>query len=345
MFKKGVVMIIMLVLMHAPVFAVEKIKLAVMDLDAKNVPSVTASIVSGFLRDDLYASKKYAVVERNQMEKILKEQAFQKTGSSSSEGALQAGRILNVSQMMIGSLSMLGKYYYLSVRIIDVETGETKFSDAVSCSSEAELVNASSAVIAKLTGKAEDTGKADVNPTVKAEQPEKSVQKEAVKVEKVEKETANEKKEGKKVEKEKVPINVEISLYDFVDKSFDIKKVFHSNVFLLACNYKLLDNSKKLAVTFGPYFSENHGSNDIGLRASGYFYPYPENLVIAYTALSGAGGYSLANSKIDMSLDLKMGVELPLGQFEIFGEVGVGLQKDSVFLNLMVNSGVRAYIF
>jgi len=132
--------------------AEDKIRIAVMDLDAKNVSNVTASIVSDFLRNDLYASKKYIIVERSQMEKILKEQMFQKTGCTTTECAVEVGKILNASQMIVGSLSLLGDDFYVMIRVVDVETAETKFSDTLSCSKESELKKVTNSLISRLTG-------------------------------------------------------------------------------------------------------------------------------------------------------------------------------------------------
>src|SRR3989339_890913 len=152
MLRKVVLLIICLALLHSDGFAEEKIKIAVMDLDAKNVPKATAFAVSDLLRNDLYASKKYTIVERSQMEKILKEQMFQQTGCVSTECAVEVGKILNATQMIVGSISTLGLEYSITIRVVDVETTETKFSATLSCKYEAEFKNVSKAIISKLTG-------------------------------------------------------------------------------------------------------------------------------------------------------------------------------------------------
>jgi hypothetical protein len=45
------------------------------------------------------------------MEKILAESSFQQTGCTSSECAVQIGKILNVKHMIVGSLSKLMDTY------------------------------------------------------------------------------------------------------------------------------------------------------------------------------------------------------------------------------------------
>jgi hypothetical protein len=144
---------------------------------------------------------------------------------------------------------------------------------------------------------------------------------------------------------EKDRINLEISLYDFIDKRFKLDELLHDNVFFFAVNYKMLAPSKSLAATFGPFFSQNNGVNDLGLRINGYFYPYPENVMKIFLSLSGAGAVSLANGVVSIAGEAKMGLEISMGPVELFLESGAGLKNNSNSLNLMVNSGIRAYVF
>jgi hypothetical protein len=58
------------------------------------------------------------------MNEILKEQGFQMTGCTSSECAVEAGKILNVAKMVGGSIGKIGTTYTLDLRIIDVATGK-----------------------------------------------------------------------------------------------------------------------------------------------------------------------------------------------------------------------------
>lgn len=99
-----------------------KLSIAVMDLEAKDAKPSEASIVSDFLRQEFLNTNKWIVLERSSMDKILKEQAFQMTGCTTNECAIEAGKILNVTKMVVGSLSRLEKKYYLSIRFVDVET-------------------------------------------------------------------------------------------------------------------------------------------------------------------------------------------------------------------------------
>jgi hypothetical protein len=102
----------------------EKINLAVADFVGKNVSQADASIVSDFLRTELVNVGIFNVMERANMDKILAEAAFQQTGCTTSECAVQIGNLLNVKEMVVGSLSKLMDTYYITVSVVDVETGK-----------------------------------------------------------------------------------------------------------------------------------------------------------------------------------------------------------------------------
>lgn len=102
----------------------ERMNVAVADLAAKNVSAADASIVSDFIRTELVNSNTFNVIEKANMDKIMAESAFQQTGCTTSECAVQLGKILNVQQMIVGSLSKLMDTYYITVNVVNVETGK-----------------------------------------------------------------------------------------------------------------------------------------------------------------------------------------------------------------------------
>ena len=58
------------------------------------------------------------------MDTILKEQTLQQTGYTSTECAIEVGRLLNVKIMILGSLDKLGEQYIINIRFIEVEKGK-----------------------------------------------------------------------------------------------------------------------------------------------------------------------------------------------------------------------------
>jgi hypothetical protein len=83
---------------------------------------------SGILTDKLISllasTGDYRVVERSQMQSILQEQEFQQSGCTSGECAVEVGQILGVEKIISGSIGKLGSLYSISLKKVDVATGE-----------------------------------------------------------------------------------------------------------------------------------------------------------------------------------------------------------------------------
>jgi hypothetical protein len=122
----------------------KKENIAVLDLEPRGGLSADEILsISDRLRGELLATGKYTVIERAQMDAILKEQGFQQTGVCSEASCIvQVGQLLAVHKMVGGSIGKVGKAYSINLKIIDVQTGkiERQVSDDIKCSKE-ELVS------------------------------------------------------------------------------------------------------------------------------------------------------------------------------------------------------------
>jgi curli biogenesis system outer membrane secretion channel CsgG len=65
----------------------------------------------------------FNVVERGKMDQILKEQGFQQTGCTTTECAVEIGKMLNVQQMVTGAIGKIGAMYTIDISMIDVGSG------------------------------------------------------------------------------------------------------------------------------------------------------------------------------------------------------------------------------
>ena len=101
-----------------------KINIAVLDLDATNIKEEDARFLSDRLRVELFDAGKFNVLERDKMNIILDEQGFQMSGCTSVECAVEIGQLLNVQQMVAGSIGRIGNVYSITLRLINVQTGE-----------------------------------------------------------------------------------------------------------------------------------------------------------------------------------------------------------------------------
>ena len=102
----------------------QDITIAVLEFEGKGVSQSETSTLTDRLRDEIFNTGIYIVLERGKMDEVLKEQGFQQTGCVTSECAVEVGNILGVQQMIGGSIGKVGNIYTVSARVIDVQTGE-----------------------------------------------------------------------------------------------------------------------------------------------------------------------------------------------------------------------------
>lgn len=98
--------------------------IAVLDLQVTGgILRSEAQALSDRLRGEMQATKKFELIERAQMEALLKEQEFS-LSDFSEQTAAKAGKLLSAEQVVIGTIGKVGRTYTVDVRFIDVETGK-----------------------------------------------------------------------------------------------------------------------------------------------------------------------------------------------------------------------------
>jgi TolB-like protein len=104
----------------------QKVTTALINLKAGNgVNDGESEIISDRLRSELFKTGKVTIMERDQMQEILKEQGFQQSGACTDEACLvEMGQMLGVKHMVVGSLGKLGSMFMVNVRSIDVQTSK-----------------------------------------------------------------------------------------------------------------------------------------------------------------------------------------------------------------------------
>ena len=98
--------------------------LAVIDLEPVGLSDTEAKVLTQRLTSQMIAISDYTVVERANIDKILKEQKFQHSGCTDSECAVEIGQLINADLTVIGTVSKFGDTYTIDSRIINVESGE-----------------------------------------------------------------------------------------------------------------------------------------------------------------------------------------------------------------------------
>lgn len=96
------------------------------------IDSAEANIIAERFQAELLNTGKYKVLDRQQMDAILREQGFQQSGAcTGGDCSVQIGQLLGVDKIFTGSVSKIGSLYTLNVRRIDVTTGQVEAQFAI----------------------------------------------------------------------------------------------------------------------------------------------------------------------------------------------------------------------
>lgn len=131
-----------------------KIPVAIMDFVSEELSNSSLLALTGYFRTELLKTDIYDVMERNNMDEIFKEQAFQLSGVCSDlECLVEAGQILGVQKMIGGAINKLGLKYIITIKNIDVETGRIeKIYTETFIGAEEELDQAILLLISQIKG-------------------------------------------------------------------------------------------------------------------------------------------------------------------------------------------------
>ncbi len=107
----------------------EKLHIAILDFTTTGGVSKQETVTLGNrLRSMLVRTNAYVVLERGKMEEILQEQGFQQSGCTTTECAVEVGRLLNMQKMVSGSFGKVGQTYTIDLALIDVGTAQIEQS-------------------------------------------------------------------------------------------------------------------------------------------------------------------------------------------------------------------------
>jgi TolB-like protein len=107
----------------------EKLRIAILDFtNTGGLSKQETTTLGNRLRSMLVKTNAFIVLERGQMDDVLGEQGFQQTGCTTTECAVEMGRLLNVQKMISGTIGKLGKTYTIDLSLIDVQTAQIEKS-------------------------------------------------------------------------------------------------------------------------------------------------------------------------------------------------------------------------
>lgn len=151
--KVSAVISLLFLFVYSDIYAQNKMRIAVMDFQADGIPGATARRVSELIRTEMVNVGEVMIIERNQMDKILKEQGIQQMGCTDASCAVQIGQMLSVNKILIGTVMKMGTKIIINGRIVDVEKGSINFAAKQEAMTEDDLPNAVTDFTRKLTAR------------------------------------------------------------------------------------------------------------------------------------------------------------------------------------------------
>lgn len=120
----------------------KKTRIALIDFNAIGIEELTVRGIEENLLTEIINTGRFEVVERSQLNKVLKELNLSNSEDFNESTATQVGNLLGVDIILIGSVNKLGKNMTINVRGIEVKTGLASFAKKVVTKSEEDLVAA-----------------------------------------------------------------------------------------------------------------------------------------------------------------------------------------------------------
>ncbi|HUT99083.1 MAG TPA: OmpA family protein [bacterium] len=131
--------VVILIIITAVAGLAEQPAIAIVDLEAKRCGQDLADACSDILRTEIINTGKFRVIERAQLARVMEEHAFQLSGLVDASTVAELGKLVGADFVALGSLSVIGGTYTISLRFISVETAEATLGKTETTSSESGL--------------------------------------------------------------------------------------------------------------------------------------------------------------------------------------------------------------
>ncbi|MFW5813192.1 MAG: CsgG/HfaB family protein [Fibrobacterota bacterium] len=136
-------------------------------LTPSGITEAEAASLTDLLQTHLSNSDEFEVMERSEVDKVLKEQGFQQAGlCSETSCAMQMGQLLGVRYIVIGNVGLVGRTYTVNARLTDVATGRIvrNVTELHKGSIDGLVTDVMPVVARKLAGKKVEKKKGGIRP-------------------------------------------------------------------------------------------------------------------------------------------------------------------------------------
>jgi len=130
-----------------------KVRLAVHDLEADDPMKIAALVLSDALREELFRTGRFVLVNRENFNQVIQEMLLGHTGLVQERQVIEAGKALAARQILVGRFATFGDSALLQAKIVDTETHETLAISSLQCPQgrENELIRGLPGLVTRLT--------------------------------------------------------------------------------------------------------------------------------------------------------------------------------------------------
>lgn len=125
MFLKNISVLLLSFLICFQVFSQELVpQVGVLKFSTENLSIDEVGIIENIFTSRLVSTNIFNVIDRKNMDSLLKEIELQVTGLTETKRAVEIGNFLAINYMIIGSVSKLDNSYVLNVQLLNVQTAQ-----------------------------------------------------------------------------------------------------------------------------------------------------------------------------------------------------------------------------
>ena len=128
-------------------------RLVILNLTPLGVDPAICEAATECLITSVVKTNKYQVVERTQLNKILSELSLTSSDEFEDSTVLEIGSLAKAKMIVVGAIGKVEKEYMMSIRIIEVETGNVLYADSSFAKSLKELLKVTDEIAYKMLNK------------------------------------------------------------------------------------------------------------------------------------------------------------------------------------------------
>lgn len=150
MTKTGFIFFFLLIFLNIS-FSQEKVKIAILNFVPKGVDTTLTEAIVENLTTALIDTKKYQIIERNQIDKLMTELKLQNSDDFNDNLREELGNLYGVKLVILGSVTRIGNNITINIRGVEVSTGSAQFAKNITTKNEDDIPELINVLIGELT--------------------------------------------------------------------------------------------------------------------------------------------------------------------------------------------------